>query len=56
MLRVQCEAIDFDWIFEDQNMEKMIKILNDQKNKKLYVQKTVKVFIDLIWDKYAKAI
>ena len=27
--RVQCEAIDFDWIFEGDNMENMIKILND---------------------------
>ena len=27
--RVQCEAIDFDWIFEGNNMYNMIKILND---------------------------
>ena len=29
MKRVQCEAIDFDWMFEHENMENIIKILND---------------------------
>ena len=37
-------------------MENMIKLLNDQDNAKLYVQKTVKVFIDLIWERYSKEI
>lgn len=28
LMRVQCEAIDFDWMFEGDNMKNMIKMLN----------------------------
>ena len=37
LMRVECEAIDFDWIFEGDNMETMIKLLDHQDDPSLYV-------------------
>jgi len=55
-MRIQCEAIDFDWMFEGDNMANMIKMLTKQNNPSLYVSKSINVFIDLIWEKYSSSI
>ena len=55
-IRVQCEIIDFDWIFEGDNMKNLIKMLNEQENPALYVVKSMNALIDLIWDRYETAI
>jgi len=37
LMRIQCEAIDFDWMFEGDNMPNMIKMLCKQDNNSLYI-------------------
>lgn len=52
MKRVRVEAIDFDWIFIGNNVEHMINLLADKAQSKLFIQKSVRVFINFIWDQY----
>ena len=37
MKRVRIEAIDFDWIFINDNVEHMINLLADNANSKLFI-------------------
>ena len=37
MKRVRIEAIDFDWIFINDNVEHMINLLTDNANSKLFI-------------------
>lgn len=32
LMRIQCEAVDFDWVFEGDNMSNLIKMLTTQDN------------------------
>lgn len=50
--RVKIEAIDFDWIFNGDNCKKMINILADNADSNVLVQKSVRVFINLIWTEF----
>lgn len=50
--RIRIEAIDFDWIFIGDNTANMINLLANHADTKLLVQKSVRVFISLIWDEY----
>ena len=60
--RVDVEAIDFDWIFigseknNTSNAKNLLILLNNQEDGELFVQKGVKIFIDLVWEKYQEAI
>ena len=47
--RVSIQAIDFDWIFTDNNAENFILLLAKHAESKLLIQKSIKTFIDLIW-------
>lgn len=44
------EALDFDWIFDEDNTENFVKLLNDKGSTQLYGQSSIKVFIELMWD------
>ena len=50
--RIKIEAIDFDWIFTGDNAKNMVNILADNASTKLLVQKSVRVFIHLIWKQF----
>jgi hypothetical protein len=56
--RVKVEAIDFDWIFGEngKNAENFIRLLTQQDNTKMFVQKSIRVFIELLWEHYQPAI
>jgi hypothetical protein len=54
--RVSVEAIDFDWIFEGDNAKEFIMLLAYEARSKIYIQKSVRVFIKLIWDLYQSQI
>jgi hypothetical protein len=54
--RVKVEIIDLDWIFQGQNAKILIKLLADQNNSKIYVQRTINLFVSFMWKFYQKAI
>ena len=54
--RVMIEAIDFDWIFSFQNTRIMIEVLSEHASPELLVQKSLRVFIQLMWEQYQPAI
>ena len=54
--RVSIEAVDFDWIFEGDNAKQFIMLLANNARSKIYIQKSVRVFISLIWERYQKEI
>jgi hypothetical protein len=54
--RVQIEALDFDWIFHDDNAKVLLSLLSSSANTKVLTRKTIKTFIDLMWAHYQKAI
>jgi len=54
--RVQIEALDFDWIFHGMNAKVLLSLLSSSANTKVLTRKTIKTFIDLMWDHYQKAI
>ena len=65
--RVDVEAIDFDWIFignenadgdgkPTSNAKNLLLLLNKQEDGELFVQKSIKIFIELVWEKYQTVI
>jgi hypothetical protein len=47
--RVQLEALDFDWIFEENNAKVLLRLLATEANNNALVKKSIKIFIDLMW-------
>ena len=54
--RVSVEAIDFDWIFLGENAESFLKLLTQQNQGRLFIQNSIRIFIELLWQKYQQAI
>ena len=50
------EALDLDWIFYGNNCEIFITMLCKQERLNLYIQKSIRVFIDFVWSRYQPAI
>ena len=50
--RVSVEAIDLDWIFLEDNAKNLILLLQNYGNGDLFNQKVLKIFINLMWEKY----
>lgn len=50
--RVVVEALDFDWLFENDNAKVMVQLLASEANNVTLTKKTIKVFIELMWDTY----
>ena len=48
--KISLEALDFDWIFDGENAKNLIGLLsNYASSKKLFVQKPIQIFIELMW-------
>ena len=49
-LRLNIEALEFNWIFENNNAENLIELLAGLKdNNKVLTKKSIKMFIDFMW-------
>lgn len=47
--RVTISALDFNWIFENDNAKSLIKILADYGSGDLFVTKSFRTLIDFLW-------
>ena len=54
--RVQLEALDFDWIFDENNAKVLLGLLATEANNNALTKKSIKIFIDLMWSKFQPAI
>ena len=50
--RCRIEALDFDWIFKGNNASRFLKLLSESDNGALCEQKSVRIFIELMWDQF----
>lgn len=50
--RVQLEALDFDWIFDEDNAKVLLKLLATEANNMALVKKSIMIFVDLMWSKF----
>ena len=50
--RITLEALDFDWIFNEGNVDNLVAVLNSSPKNAIYATKSLRVFITLIWDEY----
>lgn len=54
--RVKVEVVDFDWIFKEDNAKNLMILLTQQDNTKIFVQRSINIFISFMWEFYQKAI
>lgn len=54
--RVRVEALDFDWLFHEQNASTLLDILSETDNTRILTSKQIKLFVDLVWVHYQGAI
>jgi len=54
--RVQISALDFDWIFQENNAETLLSLLASDANNEVLTKRSIKIFIDLMWGHYQQAI
>lgn len=54
--RVAITILDFDWVFEEDNTKKVLEILVNFGENKLFKQESIKSFIKLMWSYYQPAI
>ena len=47
--RICVEALDFDWIFQNNNISVMLDLMATRANRKLLVKRSFKVIIELLW-------
>jgi len=51
--RVSIEALEFDWVFVNNNAEHLMRILDANKNNmQVLTTKPIKMFIDFMWSHY----
>lgn len=50
--RITISVINFDWIFEGNNCEQFVNLLVDKAKFKVFKQKSVRSFINLLWKNY----
>jgi len=50
------KVLDFNWIFDHDNFEKLIELLSSTENDDLFATEQIRIFSDLIWQKYFWAI
>jgi len=50
--RVNIEALEFDWIFKNDNAESLIGVLANLDNMQVLTTKPIKMFIDFMWSHY----
>lgn len=55
-MKVQIEAIDFDWIFYGENAERLIGMLAEDASDAVFTKKSIRMFISIMWENYQGAI
>ena len=50
--KVTIKALDFNWIFENNNAMSLIKMLSDNGTGDLFVTKSFSILIDFLWAQY----
>jgi hypothetical protein len=50
--RVQISALDFDWIFQENNASTLLSLLANDANNEVLTKRSIKIFIDLMWGHY----
>jgi len=50
--RIMVQSLDFDWIFEGDNTERLIELLHREANDEVFNQFSIQVFLDLLWEHY----
>lgn len=56
LMKVQIEAIDFDWIFYGDNAERLIGLLAEDAVDSVFTKKSIRMFISIMWENYQGAI
>lgn len=54
--KVKVQALDMDWLFENDNAKILIELLANDANSAVLTEKTISTFIQLMWAKYQPAI
>lgn len=54
--RIKVEAIDLDWIFQHENTKNFIMLLAQCEQSEIFLQKSIRVFVEIIWEQYQPAI
>lgn len=54
--RVKLEALDFDWLFDGDNAQTLLRLLATEANNQCLTKKSIKIFVDLMWTKFQPAI
>ena len=54
--RVTIEALDFDWLFINDNCKNLLEVLSSDANCEVLTRRSIKIFIQLMWDHYQPAI
>jgi len=50
--RVSIEALDFDWLFVNDNCKTMLEILANDANSMVLTRHSIKIFVELMWEYY----
>lgn len=50
--RVSIEALDFDWLFENDNAKTLLDLLANDANSIVLTRHSIKVFVELMWEYY----
>ena len=51
-VRLNIEALEFNWIFEGNNAADLIRLLAGLKSNTVFTKKSIKMFIDFMWNEY----
>lgn len=50
--RVKIEALDFDWIFQEENGKTFLEILTGLESSSIYSRKSIQILIQMLWSVY----
>ena len=50
------EALDFDWLFQNDNCKTLLEVLANDANSIVLTRHSIKVFVELMWEYYQPAI
>ena len=53
---VDVMMLDFDWLFEDTNVQILIRMLEDTENDSLFATKQIRIFTEMLWAQFYAAI
>lgn len=51
-MKVNVEVIDFNFIFENDNVTSFLMMLAEQGSGEIFVQTSIKVFVNILWQDY----